>query len=411
MPKLTVKYIEGVLKRIRAGEDVKEWHSDGDGLYLRTRPRTGYASFEGRRRPYPPYLIGPLALGLPAARELWREALVKMARGEDPSAAKKAARAAAMAGPSHTTVEAALKLYEARHLQPNLRSGEAQARVLRKETAAWASRDIKSIGAEDNQQLIDAVIDRGAPGQAEHLYSYLSRFYGFCINRRLIRENPLAGIDKPTKGKARDRVLSDAELALVWRASDRLGYPFAQIFQLLILTGQRKSEIADAPWSEIDLNARAWRLPAERVKNKRPHIIPLSAQALAVIGEIPRIDESLLVFTTTKTTPASGFSRAKRSLDAAIASENGGEPIPPWTIHDIRRSVASGMARCGVDLHVVERTLNHVSGSFGGVVGVYQHHKFEREVRLALDRWGAHVESIVTGRPIRNVVELPRVTA
>lgn len=411
MAKLTVKYIEGVLKRIRAGEDVKEWHSDGDGLYLRIRPRTGYASFEGRRRPYPPYLIGPLAIGLPSARELWREALVKIARGEDPSAAKKAARAAAMAGPSHTTVEDALELYEARYLKPNLRTAAEVARVLRKETAAWAPRDIKAIGADDVHQLLDSIVDRGAPGQASHLYAYLSKFFGWCVNRRLIAQSPLTGIEKPSAGKARDRVLDDSELVLVWRASERLGYPFRDVFRILLLTGQRKSEVAEAPWSEIDLNARAWRLPAERVKNAKPHVIPLSAQALAVIGEIPRIDESLLVFTTTKTTPVSGFSRAKRSLDAAIAAENGGEPIAPWTIHDIRRSVASGMARCGVDLVVIERCLNHISGSFGGVVGVYQHHKFEREVRLALDRWGAHVESVVTGRPIGNVVELPRVTA
>jgi integrase len=411
MPKLTVKYIEALLKRARAGEDVKEWHPDGDGLYLRIRPRTGFASFEGRRRPFSPYLIGPLAIGLPAARELWREALVKMARGEDPSAAKKAARAAAMAGPSHTTVEDALKLYEARHLKPNLRSGEAQARVLRKETAGWASRDIKSISPEDNQHLIDAVVDRGAPGQAGHLYAYLSKFYGFCVNRRLIRENPLTGIDKPTAGKARDRVLDDGESALLWRAADRLGFPFGPITKLLVLSGQRLGEVSGMRWSEIDRDKSVWRLPAARVKNKRPHEVPLTAQMLAILDAMPRIADRDLIFSTTGDTPPSGFSRAKRNLDSAIAAMNDGKPIPAWTIHDIRRSTASGMARCGVDLVVIERCLNHVSGSYAGVVGVYQRHKYEREVRLALDRWGAHVESVVTGRPIGNVVELPRVTA
>ena len=228
------------------------------------------------------------------------------------------------------------------------------------------------------------------------------------LARGLIAADPTAGLSRPhAGGKPRERVLSDAELALVWKASESLDYPFEGVVKMLILTGQRRSEISDGRWSEIDASAKLWRLPSERVKNKRGHEVPLSPQALALFEALPRIGGSPLLFTTNGKTPVSGFSRTKHNLDAAIAELNGA-PIPPFVIHDIRRSVASGMAAIGVDLVVIERVLNHVSGSFAGIVSVYQHHKFEPEMRRALERWGAHIERLVAGEPENNVLPLRR---
>ena len=140
-------------------------------------------------------------------------------------------------------------------------------------------------------------------------------------------------------------------------------------------------------WAEVDLTARVWTLPAARSKNHRAHEVPLSPQALAILEGLPRIEgERGFVFTTNGNTPVSGFSKARARLGAALPD------APPFVLHDLRRSCATGMAKLGVDLHVIERCLNHVSGSFGGIVGVYQKHKFEDGMRRAFDAWGAHIE-------------------
>jgi integrase len=139
-------------------------------------------------------------------------------------------------------------------------------------------------------------------------------------------------------------------------------------------------------------------VPAERVKNGIQHSIPLSSWARSIIAELPRFIGSDLVFTTTGTTSVSGYSRFKRVLDDAVTELNGGTPIPPWTLHDCRRSVASGMAKLGIHLPVIERILNHNSGpSFGGVAGIYQRHSFEDEKRAALEAWAQHLLSLNTG--------------
>jgi integrase len=205
---------------------------------------------------------------------------------------------------------------------------------------------------------------------------------------------------------SRDRVLDNRELALVWKASETLGWPFEPLMKLLILTGQRKSEISEGRWPEIDLAAEVWGLPPSRIKNKRSHKVPLSPQALAILEGLPRIGAGDLMFTTNSKTAVSGFSRAKRNLDAAIAALNGGEEIEPWALHDVRRSVASGLQRLGITLHVIEKVLNHASGSFAGIVATYQRHEFEPEKRGALERWAAHVERIVEGESEAKVVEL-----
>ena len=177
----------------------------------------------------------------------------------------------------------------------------------------------------------------------------------------------------------------------MWLAAAALGWPFGPLVQLLILTGQRLGEVAEMTWGEIDLAGKMWTLPKERCKNGRAHQVPLSPQALAILESLPRVDsERGLVFTTNGKTPISGFSKARARLGAALPD------APHWTFHDLRRSAATGMAALGVAIPVVERVLNHVSGSFGGIVGVYQRHGYFDERRDALDRWARHVEALAS---------------
>ena len=159
-------------------------------------------------------------------------------------------------------------------------------------------------------------------------------------------------------------------------------------------------------WSELTPDLAAWTLPRDRVKNGVEHTIPLAPWARSIIAGLPRIADDGFVFTVNGRNSINGYSKAKRTLDATIASLNGGAPIAPWRMHDLRRTMATGLARLGVQLPVVEKILNHVSGSFAGVAGVYQRHDFADEKRQALERWAAHVADLVSGRRSPNVVRL-----
>jgi integrase len=195
--------------------------------------------------------------------------------------------------------------------------------------------------------------------------------------------------------------LSDGEIAKLWRATDEIGPPFGSVIKLLLLTGCRRNEISGLRWSEISEDGAAINLPGTRTKNHRAHTVPLSKAAQEILAGVQRVPESPFIFTTTGTTPVSGWSKTKRRLDQLMGS------VPPWRIHDIRRTVATGMARAGADLPVIERALNHVSGSFGGIVGVYQKHKYADEVRNALQAWANLLLAIAEGRPA-NVVAIGR---
>ncbi len=192
-------------------------------------------------------------------------------------------------------------------------------------------------------------------------------------------------------------MLSDAELNRVWAACDMIGWPFGPLVRLLILLGQRRDEIGGMRWSEIDLERKAWTLPRGRVKNGVEHVVPLPLLALAILGDMPRIVPPMgypdFVFTTGGGAAVSGYSKAKQRLDEFMAND-GGDALPHWTMHDLRRTFASGCARLGVNLPVIEKMLNHVSGSFGGIVGVYQRHSFADEKRIALEHWAVHVKSV-----------------
>ena len=196
----------------------------------------------------------------------------------------------------------------------------------------------------------------------------------------------MAHLPKAGAETKRDRVLSDGELAAVWQAASKLGWPFGHAVRLLILTGARREEIGGLCWTEV--NGETIKLSGERTKNGEPHNIPLSPQATAVLQRVPRIANSERVFSTNGKTSISGWSRAKRQLDDI-------SEVADWRTHDLRRTVATGLQKLGVSLQVIEAVLGHTSGSRSGVVGVYQRHSFDAEKRAALDAWGNHVTELV----------------
>src|SRR5262245_19415117 len=253
----------------------------------------------------------------------------------------------------------------------------------------WGARRMGDITDADIIEALDRV-NRHAPILANRLHAVLSAFFGWAKGKRLVASNPCTGQNRPAEEQSRDRVLDDKELRKVWNAAERLDHPWTGIVKLLILTGQRRNEIADLHWSEIDLDERVIHLPPARTKNARAHDVPLSAPALALITGLRRLADADLVFTIRRQ-PVTGFSRMKERLD----TESG---VTDWTLHDLRRTVASGLQRLGVRLEVTEAVLNHKSGSTAGIVGVYQRHDYAAEKRDALARWGDHVDGLVSGR-------------
>jgi integrase len=260
----------------------------------------------------------------------------------------------------------------------------------------WGTRRIGDIADADVIHALDQISNR-APIAANRLHAVLGSLFSWAKGKRLVASNPCAELDRPAEERSRDRVLDDKELRRVWVAAGKLGHPHTGILRLLILTGQRRNEIARLRWSEVDLEDRALHIPAARTKNARAHDVPLSASAQAVIAGLPRLVDADLVFTVRRK-PIVNFSHMKQRLDSASG-------VTDWTLHDLRRTVASGLQRLGVRLEVTEAVLNHKSGSTAGIVGVYQRHDYAAEKCDALARWADHVDAVVSGRKA-NIVTL-----
>jgi integrase len=256
---------------------------------------------------------------------------------------------------------------------------------------------------------------RNKPATARKLFAILRRLLNFAIAEDDLKVSPLDGMEAPPVPASRDRVLEDWELALVWRGAEKIGKPFGPMVRLLILTGARREEVAGLRWDELRESEAAWHLPAERAKNGNALDLPLSGLAVAEVGKMKGKGDKWprrgLVFTTTGKTPVSGFSKAKTRLDAEIAKLNDGEGLGHWTMHDLRRTLATGMQRLGIRFEVTEALLNHVSGSRSGVAGIYQRHDWGPEKRAALDAWATHLELILTPADRSNVVQLAEARA
>jgi integrase len=251
---------------------------------------------------------------------------------------------------------------------------------------------VARITLRDVADLVASVTKQSGAVTANRVRSSLSVLFSWLIQNGRVLANPVVNSGKNPE-RARDRVLSEAELKLIWNNLN--GDQFAAVVRLLMLTGQRANEIAGLRWSEIGDGQIA--LPAERVKNKRAHTLPLSPTAAEIIEQQPRRDGRDLIFGDGDG-PFSGWSRCRERLDERITKANSGKPLPDWTIHDLRRSVATHMAEIGVLPHIVEAVLNHVSGHKGGVAGIYNRAAYEKDKRDALIRWADWLLGIVEGR-------------
>jgi integrase len=329
------------------------------------------------------------AMQLAEARSAWRAIRETLAAGNDPAKLRNDAAAKDAFG------EVAAKWL--RLDQAGNRSQAAVKRLLEVDVLPhWRDKLITEITKKDALELIDAVADRGSPVMARRLHAHLHRLFRWSVGRGIIDANPMQDLPKIGDETVRNRLLSDDELKSVWGAADEIGWPFGPLYQLLILTGARLREIGELRWSEVA--GDIIKLEGDRTKNGLPHTIPLSAPTLTMIEELHRIGESDFVFTTNGRAPISGWSKAKSRLDNIAA-------IKPWHVHDLRRTIATGMQKLGVAERVIEACLGHSTSSRNGLLRVYQVHGFDKEKREALDQWGAHViglvDGITSGRRVR----------
>lgn len=326
------------------------------------------------------------AVQLGQARDAWRIAHLAVKKGEDPTYNR----------PTTADLFAAVAdEWLDRHQGKNCSVAEVRRVIEREVLPVWGDRPIANISRRDIIELIDKVVDRGATTMARRLHAHLHTLFRWAKGRGILTTNPMTDLPKPGQAVKRDRVLTNDELSAIWKAVKETSQPFGPIVQLLALTAARRAEIGSLVWSEV--HGAEIRIPGERSKNTEPRIIPLTPAAAKLIQDMPRIgaEENSFVFTTTGKTPVSGWSKAKKELDAAAAKFYG-RPLAPWVLHDLRRTAATGMERIGVRQQVVERILGHTSGSRAGIVGVYQRYHYEPEKRAALTLWGREIERIAS---------------
>ena len=284
--------------------------------------------------------------------------------------------------------------YVERHCKAHNRASTAREseRSLRKHfVGRWGRRDVRDIEPRHINEILDALVAAGTPSEANHALGIIKTFFRWCVDRDMLAVSPCQTIRKPAKHNSRSRTLSAAEIGKVWSAFVDEGYPFGDMAKLLLLTAQRRGEVAEMCWSQIDLDRRTWTIPATLAKNGREHAVPLSTGAVELIAGLPRMSG-------TRVFPAhgnhanaiSGFTRAKRRFDATCE-------VYGWTLHDLRRTAATHMAELGVAPHVIERILNHATGTLGGVAGIYNRFQYLPDMRAALELWASEIEK-KTGR-------------
>lgn len=322
--------------------------------------------------------LGPYPLhDLEAARQKAREALKKAEKGIDPVDDRRAE----LASLSNTTFEAVCERFISLYAKPNVETWPNIARLLRQlAVPVWRNRQIDGIGRAAVHELLDDIIQSRSIGRARELRKHLSKLFNWAVDRGMLAASPVAGMRRPELAYVpRERVLTMSELRSVWDAAGNIGYPFGTLARLLILTAQRRAEIANAQRSWLHTDLRSLEIPADHYKTDRPQVVPLSEPALAIVRDLPLWNAGdYLLSTTGGVRPISGFSKTKAELNDICGFSD-------WTLHDLRRSAATHMARLGVRQEHIERVLGH---AIDGIAGTYNRYSYLEEKRAALQLWG-----------------------
>ena len=366
------------------GRDEIWWDEDLKGFGLKCTPAgrkvflVQYRPAGDRRNPRK-YTIGEFGSVTPyRARVEAQRVLAERAAGRDPQAEKQISKRRIA---SERVADLAAE-FLARHASQNRTAAET-TRIFRREVLPyWGSWTVEEVRKRDVITLLDRLRERGAPIMANRVLAAVRTFFNWCIGRGILEVSPCSGIAAPAREQARHRILSDEELAAVLTAAREIAFPFGSLVEALALTGQRRDEVGRMTWEHLDLRRHIWVIPGEHAKNGKPHLVHLSAPMRSLLRATPRTGD--VVFSADGQTLFQGYSKAKARLDRLSG-------VSDWTLHDLRRTVVSGMARLGVAPHVADKILNHQGGTISGVAAVYQRHEFLKERQDALRLWGEHV--------------------
>lgn len=412
--RLTKTAVDGA-KRPPAGGRLVLWDTEVKGFGLRvtaTGSKTYVLRYRmgGRESALRTYTIGQH--GSPwtpdQARRRALELLSQVRSGIDPAAARETGRRDAAAEGEHRATRMFGLLADRwfkQHVQAGgLRSEKDIEGVLERDLKpAFLDVPVDEITKEKVAGVIEAIGDRSHDA-ANKAFKWLRQILNWLVEKGVLHSSPLDKVGMPYKEGRRTRTLSLMEIVVVWVALEGFSEPFRSFYRLLILLGQRLREVANMPWSEFDLEAGDWTIPAARTKNKRDHLVPMPEQALTIIEALRPDTRRRLgpTITTDGRVGISGFSKLKERLDELVAellatSETAralvGDQLADWVVHDLRRSLATGCQGLGVPLTVTEALLNHASGSRSGIVGVYQLHDYYDEKAEALQRWADLIDA------------------
>jgi integrase len=394
--KLTAKSVRE-LPLPEGKSDAIIWDEAITGFGLRIRA-SGARSliFQYGRMPTRRMNLGAVgAVSLEEVRKTAQSLYHRVQLGEDPAGARAEARAE-----KAETFETILRTYlEWKRARLRAKSMTEIERHLLSYAKPLHALPLVKIERRQVAALLAQLAQDSGMVTANRVRSSLSAFFIWAIQNGIAEANPISGTAK-NKEQARDRVLSPDEIRTIWTALPE--NDFGSILRLLLLTGCRAAEIAALRWSEIRDDMIV--LPPERTKNRRSHVIPLSGPAQTIIAAQRRRADRDLVFGRTEARPFVGWGSSRDVLDEAIA-KTASAAIPHWTPHDLRRTCATMMAEIGIQPHVIEAILNHVSGHKRGTAGIYNRASYETEKRTALCRWAEHLAAILEGRET-NVVPL-----
>ena len=331
---------------------------------------------------------GRAGLTLKQARDRAYEIIDDAAAGITPEIKKK--RDAK--GTFGSVAEAFMTDYASKH-----RTRDEMQRKISVDLAGWHNRQIADLTRADAKELL-RLKARSAPVSANRLKALISKIGVWATKEEIIGANPFANLDPPggsENDRQRERTLTAEEIKAVWEAFGRLGHPFGSLFKMLLVTGQRRGEVAGMKWSEI--TEAGWNIPNERAKRGKGHLVPLSSLAREILAEFPQFGEH--VFRSARLDKApQGWSKAKARVDTKIAD---------WHLHDLRRTMATHMRSLGVDRLVVSKLLNHVEG---GVTHIYDRYSADPEKAAAMERWANRLREIISGEPVDKVVQMRKRT-
>lgn len=323
-------------------------------------------------------------VSLEAARRRCREIIGRVATGEDPAAAARLDRAS-------MTFADLSALYIEKYAKPRKRSWEEDQRIIKTNCLPHIGKaKITTLTRRDFRDIIDRLADDGKLAMSSRTLAVLRKMGNWAVEQDYLETSPAAGLKPRAPNTKRDRVLTDAELTdLLQRVADKaqpLMPEMRAVFRLLAYTGQRSGEVCGMALEELDLEKGHWLIPAARSKNKQAHLVPLPRQALVIVKSFAEGIEAGPLFARTKAAfESTSVAHAVRRI----------YPDADWTPHDIRRTVATGMASIKVGPHVIEAVLNHISGHKAGVAGVYNRFSYADEKADALQRWADHVDALV----------------